>query len=229
MQPSVAFQAAGLSQVVPAGIRFNAGMRFTPGTRLRGGGHPALSSLRAEGGQLTGEEAKIFEVIKTPIEEVLGTSAERFNNVMQSLSEEGKLGAWNIANLRLRPKDAPDKQAYKEHFSTTPHETVAQGVSQSNGGTPAEWEERRVLHEAAHLLVGYICGFAVQKYEVEGVPRCVFHEPVALQGKLTVDQMNQYAVLLLAGIQAERNKYTHVDKEMGMSKLGQLEAMYERG
>jgi len=239
LRPSLGFQVAGLSQVFDAGMRFNTRMPINTGIRLRGGGQPAVSSLRAEARGMTEEEKVVFEVIKTPIEVALGTSAEKFSSVMQSLSEEGKLGAWNIANLRLRHKDAPCKEAYKAAVpnTLTPHEAVAQGVTHANGGTPEEWRARRLRHEAAHFLVGYILGLPIQRYEVQPEPRCIFYEPkpTVLNGTLSVDQMNKYAVLLFAGIQGELSQYDNVvysdrvDKNMGAIRLHQLEEMYAQG
>lgn len=68
-------------------------------------------------------------------------------------------------------------------------------------------------HEAAHFLVGYLCGLPIADYATteEGIPRVEFHDtaegPLTAQRELNEDEVNALAVVAMSGSVAEAMEF----------------------
>jgi len=281
------------------------------GIGLRATGRSAVSSLRegvrfAAARKQSGvfmqaaEEAKttkkspeeILSSIKAPLDEVIGESAEKVYDTLESLKEKGVLSKWNSAALRSRPVSQNElKRALKTEktldellgLAGTPTDlkqlTVAAfaasavfGVGGSiiggetggfvywmtylGGSLPLvliavgsvapgaigdliskiQWKfdetntkERRIRHEAAHLMCGYLCGLPIEGYELEPTPVCYFYdrrdgniadiEAWKKPRPFSVDEVNALSVTSLSGLMGELTAYDKADGGQGDLEL----------
>lgn len=99
---------------------------------------------------------------------------------------------------------------------------------------PTNTRERRVRHEAAHLLCGYLCGLPIEAYEIEPVPACKFFDrrdgnindieawkkPRPFSG----EEVDVLSVVSLSGLMGELTKYDKADG--GQGDLEQLQDVF---
>jgi hypothetical protein len=98
--------------------------------------------------------------------------------------------------------------------STAPAAIANVIASLKGGDTSGVSKKSRVCrHEAAHFLVGYLCGLPIAEYATteEDIPRVEFHDtaegPVTAQRELSEEEVNALAVVALAGSVAEAMEF----------------------
>ncbi|CAN0006812.1 unnamed protein product, partial [Discosporangium mesarthrocarpum] len=73
----------------------------------------------------------------------------------------------------------------------------------------SDFERRRIYHEAAHFLAGYLCGLPIKSYKVEGSTTCVeFYDSregdMETTGRMfSKREINQVSVVAMAGAVGE--------------------------
>mmetsp|Transcript_14296 Transcript_14296/g.33042 ORF Transcript_14296/g.33042 Transcript_14296/m.33042 type:complete len:404 (+) Transcript_14296:54-1265(+) len=82
-------------------------------------------------------------------------------------------------------------------------------------------KERRVRHEAAHMLCGYMCGLPIDGYQIEPEPICQFYdrqdgyadavEKWQKQRPFSKEEVATLAVVSLSGLMGELTKYKSAD------------------
>ncbi|EKX50231.1 hypothetical protein GUITHDRAFT_151256 [Guillardia theta CCMP2712] len=96
--------------------------------------------------------------------------------------------------------------------------------------------ERRIRHEAAHILAGYMCGLPIEGYEVEPMPMCKFYD--RREGNIddveawkkarpfNEEEVDKLAVVCLSGVMGELSLYERAAG--GQQDLEQLQEVYFR-
>lgn len=97
-------------------------------------------------------------------------------------------------------------------------------------------KERRVRHEAAHMLCGYVCGLPISGYQIEPEPVCEFFD--RQEGNMddvekwkrargfSKEEVATLAVVSCSGLMGELTKYSTADG--GQQDLVNLAAVYFR-
>ncbi|KAJ1487430.1 hypothetical protein T484DRAFT_1941306 [Baffinella frigidus] len=97
-------------------------------------------------------------------------------------------------------------------------------------------KERRVKHEAAHLLAGYLCGLPIEGYVVEPSPACIFYDRIegnmdAIEAwkkarPLNDQELDTLSVVSMSGLMGELTSYDKADG--GQGDLEQLQEFFFR-
>uniref|UniRef100_A0A7S2V1Y0 Peptidase M41 domain-containing protein n=1 Tax=Fibrocapsa japonica TaxID=94617 RepID=A0A7S2V1Y0_9STRA len=111
---------------------------------------------------------------------------------------------------------------------------ISAGIDAVKSRADPTFDERRVRHEAAHFLVGYLLGYPIKSYKASGSTNEVeFYDSVdgddyiANPGaQLTKEQVAPLAVISMAGIAGECLKYG--DAKGGQADLNDLQSFLSR-
>jgi len=97
-------------------------------------------------------------------------------------------------------------------------------------------KERRIRHEAAHMLCGYMCGLPIEAYSLEPTPACYFYD--RREGNIAdieewkkprpfdEDEVNKLSVVCMSGLMGELTAYDKADG--GQGDLEQLQEVFFR-
>jgi len=112
--------------------------------------------------------------------------------------------------------------------SSAPGVIIA-AINLIKGNSDAEFSNRRVVHEAAHFLAGYLLGLPIKSYKVDGPTTEVEFfdtlegDQVSLNRMLTNDEIIPLSIVAMAGAVAEIKEYkTATGSAQDLEYLGQL-------